>query len=154
MIKKTFMISILVVLFDLFSKYYIFSTYALREKANIIGNIFSIYPIKNYGAAFSIFENENIFLTFVSLGILAYLIYNIRKLEDKFVNYFSFGLLIGGLIGNLYDRLFLHHVRDFISFTAGSFEFAIFNIADVAIVVGAIILIVRSFMGGKNENNL
>lgn len=139
--KKTLIVAFIVLFLDLLSKYLIFGLLDTNLKYTLIKGFFSINPIKNYGAAFSILEDSNILLISISVIILIYLLLMIRKEKDRFLNYLSYGLLIGGLLGNLFDRLFFSYVRDFISFTFFKYDFAIFNIADIGIVVGAIILI-------------
>lgn len=149
--KKIIIFSLLLLIIDLFSKYFVFSSFSYATKYKVIGSFFSIYPIQNTGAAFSIFDNNNSFLILVSILILAYLIYSLRKAKDNKINIISYSLLFGGLFGNLFDRVFLNYVRDFLSFNFFSYEFAIFNIADVAIVVGIIMLIFINYKEGRKS---
>jgi len=149
--KNTLIVAFSVLIIDLTTKYLIFSKLSIDKTYVIIKDFFKIDPVKNNGAAFSILENQNIFLISVSVIILIYLLYLLNKQTNKFINYFSFGLLIGGLFGNLVDRLFLGYVRDFFSFKIFSYNFAIFNFADIAIVIGALILFVLCIIGGKHE---
>ena len=87
------------------------------------------------------FDNMNFFLIPASIIVLVYLLRYIRYAENTKLNCISYGLIIGGLLGNLYDRLLFGYVRDFLSFNFWSFDFAIFNVADMAIVIGVIIYI-------------
>lgn len=109
----------------------------------IINKVFSIRFTTNTGAAFSLFENNVLILIFISLLILI-LVYNVSFSfkSDKLTN-LTFGLLYGGILGNLIDRVFYGYVRDFIK--VGNFP--IFNIADSAIVVGIILLVYISIKG-------
>ena len=152
--KKTFIVAFIVLIIDLTSKFVLFKELSINKTYVIIKNFFSIDLVKNNGAAFSILENQNIFLISISVIILIYLLYLLNKQTTKFINYLSFGLLIGGLFGNLIDRLFLGYVRDFFSFKIFGYNFAIFNVADVAIVVGALILFILCIVGGKHEVNM
>lgn len=152
--KKTFIVAFIVLIIDLTSKFVLFNELSINKTYVIIKNFFSIDLVKNNGAAFSILENQNIFLISISVIILIYLLYLLNKQSTKFINYLSFGLLIGGLFGNLIDRLFLGYVRDFFSFKIFGYNFAIFNVADVAIVVGALILFILCIVGGKHEVNM
>ena len=142
--RKFLFIIILVLILDLVSKALIFSHLELNSKYTIINIFFSIYPIKNYGAAFSFFSNSNLFLISVSVIILIYLCTYIYKQKISFFTLISYYLLIGGLLGNLFDRMVYQYVRDFISFRIFGYDFAIFNIADIAIVVGVIFIIISS----------
>ena len=147
--KKVLIISGIVLFLDLLSKFLIFHFFDAHIKYKLIGSFLTIYPIRNAGAAFSILENSNILLISISVIILIYLLVTMNKQKTTLFNYLSYGLLIGGLLGNLFDRLIYHSVRDFISFKIFSYEFAIFNVADIAIVVGAFILIILSLIKEK-----
>lgn len=152
--KNTLIIAFIVLIIDLTSKFLVFTSLEIDKTYVVIKNFFKIDPVKNNGAAFSILENQNIFLISVSVIILIYLLYLLNKQTNKFINYFSFGLLIGGLLGNLVDRLFLGYVRDFFSFRIFGYNFAIFNVADIAVVSGALILFILCIVGGKHEVNM
>ena len=149
--RKLLFIVGIVLFLDLLSKYLIFSLLDLNTKYSLVNNFFSIYPIENSGAAFSFFSNSNLFLISVSVIILVYLCIYIYKQEISLFNLVSYYLLIGGLLGNLFDRIVYHCVRDFISFRIFSYDFAIFNIADIAIVMGVIFIIASSIFKEKRS---
>lgn len=149
--KKLVIFSLIVLAIDLFTKYFIFSSFSYAEKYHVIGSFFTIFPIKNTGAAFSIFDNNNIFLIVISILIMVYLVYSLRKANDSNFTILSYSLLFGGLLGNLFDRITFSYVRDFLSFKFFNYEFAIFNIADVAIVVGVIMLIFANYKEGRKS---
>lgn len=146
--KKVLIISFITLFIDLLTKYLVFSIDTFSDSVVVIKNFFKITPIKNYGAAFSTFENMNILLISISVIILIYLLYTITKVKNTKLNALSYGLLIGGLLGNLFDRLVFGYVRDFLSFKFFSFNFAIFNIADIGIVIGIFLLLI---LGIKKE---
>ena len=151
--KRALFIISIVLSIDLLSKFLVFKYVTFGSSKIIIKNFFKILPVKNTGAAFSFFDNNNILLILISLGILIYLIYYFRTIKSTFVSDFSCGLLIGGLLGNLFDRIFLSYVRDFFSFKLFKWNFAIFNVADIAIVIGAFILLLLLVKGcSKNDN--
>ena len=151
--KKSLIISAVVIFLDLLSKYLVFLFFPYQEEKTVIKNFFQLYPIKNKGAAFSSFENMNYLLISISVIILIYLIFTVLKRNGGLIKAFSYGFLIGGLIGNLFDRLIYGYVRDFLSFSFGNFNFAIFNVADIFIVVGAILLFIFSFKEGRKSEN-
>ncbi len=62
----------------------------------------------------------------------------------------TYSLIIGGLIGNLIDRVVLGYVTDYLEFYLGSYAFPVFNLADMAIVIGVILLIIHEIRGEKN----
>lgn len=149
--KQAFLIIILSI-FDILSKYIIFDNFVMGENYCIIDRLLYIYPTLNTGAAFSIFSNMNILLILISLLILFCLFYYVNKNNLNKLESLSISFIIAGTIGNFYDRLYFSGVRDFIS--VDLFNFPVFNIADILIVVGAIIYIISMFVGGRNENNL
>jgi len=151
--KRIIIISLIALFVDLLTKFVVFSSNRINTAKSVIKGFFYILPTKNNGAAFSSFAGYQIFLILISLAILTYLIYISFKQQKGKLSTVSYGLLIGGLLGNLFDRIVFHYVRDFISIHLFKYEFAIFNIADICIVVGAIILIWLSFVGDKKYEN-
>ena len=118
---------------------------------NIINNFLRIKYVQNTGAAFSLFKEHTTILILVSILLLV-LVYNLMfSYKETKLNNLSFGLIIGGIIGNLIDRIFFQCVRDFIDINI--FNFPIFNIADMAIVFGIVLLLISSFMEEKNEHS-
>lgn len=148
--KRVLIISFITLFIDLTTKYLIFSIDKFKDSFVIINNFFKITPVKNFGAAFSTFEHMNILLITVSIIILLYLLFSINNVKNTKLNALSYGLLIGGLLGNLFDRLFFGYVRDFLSFKIWKFNFAIFNIADIGIVVGIFMILILSIIREKN----
>lgn len=141
--KKLIIYSLIVLVLDLISKYIVSLNLYVGEKVSIIKNFFSIENVHNYGAAFSSFSGYRILLISISVIILCYLIYMIKSSNVNKLQIYSYSLIIGGLVGNLFDRIFFGYVRDFLSFKIFSIDFAIFNIADSAIVLGVILFIIN-----------
>jgi signal peptidase II len=71
--------------------------------------------------------------------------------ENK-LNNLAFCILFGGILGNFLDRIFVGYVRDFISFKFGNYYFPTFNIADIAIVIGVILLIISTIVEEMTKN--
>lgn len=132
---------------DILSKYLVFNHVEYGTSKVLIPNFFALVPVKNTGAAFSFFSNNNLILILISILILLYILYTLKNLKLTKTTTISYGLIIGGIFGNLYDRIFLRHVRDFISLKFYKWDFAIFNIADIAIVVGAVLLFILMIRG-------
>ena len=135
---KEYIYSIGVILFiiDQLIKMIIRKTMAIGQEITIIPSFFSIHYVENTGAAFSILRNKSylfvILATLFLLGINHYIEKNNIEREEKI----PLGLIIGGILGNMIDRIAFHSVTDYLSFTFFSYSFAIFNIADMAIVIG------------------
>lgn len=119
----------------------------LNQSIEIIKNFFEIKYINNYGAAWGILEHQNILLIVVAtIGLI--IVYRYMYLFKKNTrNNIAFGLLIGGIVGNLIDRWIFGYVRDFFSFCIFNYDFPIFNFADIAVVFGVILLIIAILKG-------
>ena len=102
----------------------------------IIPKVLSINYCENYGAAWNLFNNQVIFLIIISIIALAFLLKYQKTFSLNIRNKIAFGLVFGGLLGNLIDRIFWGYVRDFISVIIFEYNFPIFNAADMAIVLG------------------
>lgn len=132
-------IIILIILLDQAIKYIVTSNMLLHESIPIINNIFHISYAQNFGASFSILQNQRFFLIVigsVTIAILIGVIIRYYKRFDK-VLLLSLSLIIGGAIGNLIDRIRLGYVVDFLDFRI----WPVFNIADSSIVCGSFLLI-------------
>lgn len=151
--KRLILVIFLVFFVDLLSKFLIFKYISYGSSKIIIKDFFAIVPVKNTGAAFSILNDSKVLLILISLSVLIYLIYLSIKQKMNKTNFITYGLLIGGLLGNLFDRLFLSYVRDFFSFNIFGYDFAIFNVADIAIVIGAMLLFISMFKGSRSYEN-
>ncbi len=139
---------------DLFTKYLIEENIRLDESVKIIKNFFSLTYVRNTGAAFSIFSGKVNLLIVISLVILFYLVYEMYLYFKVPIFPYFIAVLVGGLTGNLYDRIIYGYVRDFLDFNIFGYKFAIFNISDTFVVLGTFLLIVLLITKGDiNENN-
>ena len=107
----------------------------------IIHNFFSLTWSENFGAAWSIFENARWFLIIVGFLSLIVLIIMKQTIPDSLGKRLSTSLLFAGILGNLIDRIVFGYVKDYLHFNFFGYSYPIFNLADVFIVCGAILLI-------------
>lgn len=141
--NKVYLTSVIVLLIDQIVKLLIKTNMNLNEEISIIPNFFSIQYLKNTGAAFSILENQTILLAITSIICISVIIYYLKKEENlTTAMYLSFGLVLGGILGNLIDRIFYQGVIDFLSFQIFNYNFPVFNIADIGITIGVLLLII------------
>ena len=139
-------LSIFIILIDQFTKYFIFYNYKNLINKDFL--LFRIDVVKNYGAAFNIFSGSRIFLSCISIIfsiILTYLIF--RTNPFKSIDLYSYSFILGGTIGNGIDRILKGFVIDFINLNI--IKFPVFNIADISINIGFVILIYRIFKNNK-----
>ena len=147
--KKIGIISLIVIIIDRILKVLVTNNFVLNVRNKIIDGFFYITNCHNEGAAFSLFSGNVLFLIFITLIVLFLIYRTINKENVNKIGLLAYGLLLGGILGNLYDRIFYGYVIDYLDFRIFNFNFAIFNLADAAIVVGAILLIV--FEGSDND---
>ncbi|MDF7825078.1 signal peptidase II [Pontiellaceae bacterium B12227] len=122
---------------------------AVRDNLNysdsvpVIDGFFNLVYVRNDGAAWNILSGHGIVLILISAGVLVALyIFRDKIIEGKKLNEVLMGLLIGGIAGNLIDRIRFGWVTDFLDFEFGSYHYPSFNVADSAIcIVFAIYLI-------------
>lgn len=139
---------------DQFSKFLIVKNFVENEKIVLIKDFFNITYIKNYGAGFSILQNQTIFLvvvTIAAIGFVTYLL--IKSKNNEAFNRVCYLLIIGGAIGNLIDRLTLGYVIDFLDFYIFGYDFPVFNIADSFLTIGCILLIISILLESKRGKN-
>ena len=153
MTKKIIVIAVVVLIIDQFLKVLVDANMLLNESITVINNLFYITYTNNYGAAWGIFQNQIFFLVTVSLIALIIIYRFMFTFKSNLRNEIAFGLLFGGIAGNLLDRLFLGSVRDFIDLRIFGYHFPVFNIADIVIVIGVFLLIFAIIKGEDHENN-
>lgn len=137
---------------DQATKYWIVQNFNLLETQPLIPGIFHFTYVRNTGAAFSLLTGRADLLRwlslFVSLGLIAFALFGgrLKKLEQL-----SYGLLLGGAMGNGIDRFIFGSVVDFIDIRL--IRFAVFNLADVSINLGIICWLIDSFYKPKSDRN-
>lgn len=149
--KLVIAISAIVIFLDQLSKFLI-GHFVKSNSVLLIKKVLYLTYVKNYGVAFNMLNNKRFIIILFSVILLA-LIYNYMKnFKDNKRNILAFGLVYGGIIGNFIDRVFLGYVRDFIDFKI--INYPVFNIADSAIVIGIILLIIAIFKKEDLDNGV
>ena len=119
-------------------------------------NFINFYLIWNEGIAFGLFsfDSSNIYqiITLIIVLVIFVLIIYMLKSEN-FNEKLGFIFIIGGAFGNLFDRLYYKAVPDFIDFHIGNFHWFIFNVADIFITLGVVLLIIKELWIKNYENN-
>ncbi|MGO4859395.1 signal peptidase II [Arthrobacter sp. 2MCAF14] len=134
--------------FDQLTKLWVTSTMVEGERIPVLPPLLHWYYIRNSGAAFSIGENVTWVFTIVMAAVSVVILFQVRRLGSVWWS-LALGLLLGGALGNLTDRLFrepsfaMGHVVDFIQLP----NFAIFNIADSAVVSSVVIICLLTLRG-------
>lgn len=145
--KYHFLIALLVIALDRLTKWTIAHRLSLHDGFQVIPGFFRIIHAENPGAAFGIFADSPspwkvgllILFSVIALLIVSALLWkNSHILTTTGV---GLALILGGAIGNLWDRLASGHVVDFLLFYIGRYQWPAFNVADSAIVIGAALLV-------------
>lgn len=131
---------------DQFTKYMIDNNLMLGESYDIIDNFFSFTYVHNTGAAWGIMEGKiNLFLVVSLIAGVAIIYYFIKSKAYQRIFRYGLVLIFCGMLGNLFDRIVLGYVRDFLSFIIFGYYFPVFNIADMSIVIGVGLLLYDYF---------
>ncbi|HEX3354952.1 MAG: signal peptidase II [Terriglobales bacterium] len=144
-----FLIAVLVLVLDRAAKWVVARNISLHDNIQIIPGFFRLTHVENRGAAFGLFADSSsewkitVLVTFsiVALAIVSVLLW--RNSHSMRSTGIGLALILGGAVGNLWDRLVSGKVVDFLLFYIGQYQWPAFNVADSAIVIGAGLLILE-----------
>ncbi|MBW2470525.1 MAG: lipoprotein signal peptidase [Deltaproteobacteria bacterium] len=146
-----------VIIVDQVTKLWIMTVFALHEQLTVIPGFFNLVYVTNTGAAFGFLAGDKTWLRqffFVTVSIVALVVialaYNHLKKQSRIFVY-SLGLIAGGAVGNLIDRLRFGSVVDFLDFYLGSYHWPAFNAADSAITVGVGLFLLGTLLQHMKE---
>ncbi len=136
-----------VILADQATKWIVEARMPLYDSIPLIGHWFGFTHTKNYGAAFSLFQNGGMFFVVIAAIVSGLILYYAPRLpEHDWLSRVALGMQMGGALGNVIDRLRQGYVTDFLHFKVPeiNFDFPVFNVADSCIFIGVVILILMS----------
>lgn len=142
---NVFLLASLVFFFDRLSKIIVIKKLIHLQSVPVLPDIFHFTFVKNTGAAFGLLKDQRLFFIGLTFFVIAFLIIYLSKnrLDNNLIAS-SFGLILGGTLGNLFDRIKFGYVIDFLDFRI----WPVFNIADSCITIGASILIITIISSG------
>lgn len=133
---------------DQLTKWLVVATMPLSSSIPLIPNLLAFTHARNFGASWSLFQNQVPMLIGVTLVALVFMGNWYRKLKDGFsFERLGLVLMLAGTLGNFIDRVFLGYVVDFIDMIFFGYDFPIFNVADMALTFGVIALIYHEIRG-------
>ena len=157
-IKNFFYISLIIPIFifilDRISKVYVINlSKSALDKELFSSKFLNITLIWNEGIAFGLFSfNQDYFYNLLTLIILFVVFFVLMMaIKNKGNQKYALLMILGGAIGNLYDRVFFKAVPDFIDFHIGEFHWFVFNVADIFICLGVFFMILSEFIGNNNK---
>ena len=140
--KRVLIISFLCTLIDQIIKGIVTFSMSLGQSISIILNFFHITYVGNTGGAWSILSGNTwifIIMAFLAINLIFYFFINGKQLSK--IESISYGVLIGGILGNLVDRIFYGYVVDYLDFRLFKYAFPVFNFADICIVLSISVII-------------
>ena len=143
-------ITAILLVLDQVTKYWTVQALDLYESYEIL-SFFNFTYARNYGAAFSFLGDaggwQKYLFTGIAFAVSAFLLYSLKKNNvDKRWENIAFCLILSGAIGNVMDRLMFGYVVDFLDFDLGFYRWPTFNVADIAIFIGAAMMILASLI--------
>ena len=151
-----YLIAIFVILLDQFTKWLIVNNMVFGESITIINNVLYITSHRNRGAAWGILQGQMwLFYVITIVVIVAIMFYLHKAARGKMLLGVSLALMLGGAIGNFIDRVLRKEVVDFIHAYIFNYNFPVFNIADSALVIGVILLMIQMLLeerGSKEKS--
>jgi signal peptidase II len=150
-------ISIIILVLDQWTKQAVVNSMQLYESIEIVP-FFNFTYVHNYGAAFSILYDaggwQRYFLSIIALGVSGLILWWLKSTtRHQLLLPVAFSFILGGALGNVYDRIMHGYVIDFLDLYYGTSHWPAFNIADSAIFIGAVLLIIDMFIN-KEANEV
>ena len=148
-----FIIVAIILVLDQVTKHLVVYHMALGESIEVIPNLFYITSHRNAGAAWGILQGQMLFFYAVTLVVIAVLVIWMRRLDKKKdrLLLISLSFLLGGAIGNFIDRVFFQEVVDFVDTFVFGYNFPIFNVADMALTFGVILMGLDALLDAKGH---
>jgi signal peptidase II len=144
------LIAIVIVASDQLLKAWIVGNYKADIPSPVVGDWLQVDFIHNAGGLFGVFQNSAPVFALVSLGVVAVIVgYELRSGWTNWVLTLALGLLLGGAVGNFIDRIRLGYVVDFADMGIGTWRWYIFNVADSAITVSIVVLLLLSIFAPR-----
>jgi signal peptidase II len=155
--KYFFFIAAAVLLLDRLAKWSVASNIPLHDSVTVVPGCFHLTHVENTGAAFGLFAESTAqwkIGALVSFSIIALMVVSAllwKHSHSLSTTTIGLSLILGGATGNLWDRMMTGHVVDFLDFYIGSYHWPAFNVADSAIVIGAILLVSEIVFAKSSE---
>ncbi len=137
-----------IVVVDQLVKAWVVGAFSVGVPVDVLGELLRITLVHNSGALFGMFQGRADLFAIVSLGVIALIVWYESRAGSNLLVSVALGLLLGGAIGNLIDRIQHGYVIDFVDMGIGSWRFYTYNVADSAITVSILLLIAIALVPG------
>jgi len=144
---RFYLLALSIIILDQWTKWIVVTKMDVYEQIPIIENFFSITSHRNKGAAWGILRGQMTFFYIITVVVIIGIVFYMQKYarENNFLAV-ALSLLLGGAIGNFIDRLFRKEVVDFLDFIIFTYDFPIFNVADSALTIGVIFVLIITLL--------
>ena len=139
-------LAVIVLVLDQLSKAWLVSLLSPGESVQVIGDVVRLIHSKNSGALFGLFRDQALFFAILSVGVVGAIVWFHHSSGRNTLLSIALGLLLGGALGNMADRFRIGYVVDFVDVGIGSLRFYTFNIADSAISLAILLLLLSAFL--------
>lgn len=147
-----YIIALIIILIDQLTKWIVVKSMELGESIIVIDNFFYLTSHRNRGAAWGILQGQMVFFYIVTIIVILGVIYYMQKYarNDKLLA-IGLSFVLGGAFGNFIDRVFRQEVVDFFDFYIFNYNFPIFNVADSALTVGVVFVIIATILDERKK---
>ncbi|SDW03096.1 signal peptidase II Aspartic peptidase. MEROPS family A08 [Marinococcus luteus] len=151
-IKWHYLLAALIIIFDQVTKYIVAASMRIGESIEVVPSFLYLTSHRNAGAAFGILQGQRWFFLIITIVVIAVVVYYMQQYGTLS---FTFGiplaLVLGGAIGNFIDRMLFGEVVDFVDVYLFAYNYPIFNVADAALTVGVVWLIIGMFLDERSR---
>ena len=147
-------LAVAVVIVDQVTKAWLVGMLEPGERIEVIGDLLRLAHGQNDGAIFGLFQDQALLFGLVSLGVVGLIVWYHGQSGHSLLMSIALGLLLGGAIGNLIDRLRLGYVIDWVDAGLGDLRFYTFNVADSAISLAVVLLLLSAILPGLTGSSV
>lgn len=149
--KKELSIVFIFIIIDQIVKYFAMQ---ITSPIKVISTFLQFNYVKNYGVAWSMLSDRMYLIIIFSMFAILYLFYILKQYREHLVVHFGILMMIGGAFGNLLDRIIRGYVVDYIDVVIFGYDFPVFNIADMLLVCGVIVILFETLRKVKNGETI
>jgi len=149
------LLGLVVILLDQLTKQWIRSSFTYGDSLPVIDGLFNLVYVRNDGAAWNMMSGHGLILILISIVVLVLLIiYRRSFLQEQLSHTILLGLMVGGIVGNLIDRIRFGWVTDFLDFYIGTHHWPSFNVADSAICIAVGLYIITNVLSDLKKKEV
>ncbi|WP_226578549.1 signal peptidase II [Halobacillus litoralis] len=147
-----YIVAIAILILDQWTKWLVVTKMNIGQSIPIIENFFYLTSHRNQGAAWGILQGQMWFFYIITIVVIGFVIYYLHQYgkQSRFVGT-ALAFILAGAIGNFIDRIFRKEVVDFANTYIFTYDFPIFNVADSALVIGVIFIMIATFVDERKK---